>query len=219
MKQEKGILTELARKYGTDKIDGHTYTPIYERYFADLQPNLVFEIGVGGYGDPHKGGASLRMWRDYFPTAQIISLDIHPKEINEERIAVYQGSQTDWEVLKKILERHGLPDIIIDDGSHVCADVIRSFELLFPTLPLGGWYVVEDTQTSYLPELKGGTTTTMEYFLKLADNLNYRERLGEYYATYFDEQIFTIHFYHNLIFIQKGDNTEESNQLINNCRR
>jgi len=218
MKRESGTLTELARKYGTDKIDCHTYTPIYERYFADLEPKLVFEIGVGGYGDPNQGGASLRMWRDYFMSAEILSLDIYPKDIDEERITIYQGSQTDESLMSFIL--NGLePDIIIDDGSHVCEHVITTFEILFPYLRDGGWYVIEDTQTSYLPELKGAGLTTMQYFMQLADNINYKERIGEHKATYLDENIFTIHFYHNLIFVQKGNNTEESNQLINNKRR
>ncbi len=36
-------------------------------------------------------------------------------------------------------------DIIIDDGSHMNRDVIKSFELLFPLLNDNGIYIVEDT--------------------------------------------------------------------------
>ena len=52
----------------------------------------------------------------------------------------------------------------------------------------------------------------MEFFKKLADGLNYNEisRKG-YIPTYFDKHIFSIHFYHNLVIILKGDNTEPSN--------
>ena len=53
-------------------------------------------------------------------------------------------------------------DIIIDDGSHLRKDVIKSFHLLFPHLNNDGLYVVEDMQTSY-NHFFGGNPFDLKY--------------------------------------------------------
>lgn len=56
--------------------------------------------------------------------------------------------------------------------------------------------------------------TSMNFLKRLADGLNYEEfTVDEYVPTYFDRNIISIHFYHNLAFIYKGDNNEGSNML------
>jgi hypothetical protein len=40
-----------------------------------------------------------------------------------------------------------------------------------------------------------------------------------YQPSYYDLNIVEVHFYHNLIFVHKGKNVEESNSLVNNQRR
>ena len=69
-------LDRLALLHGADKFGVHAYTPHYHSRFASLRDRelTVLEMGIGGYADPHAGGAS-RMWRDYFPRAQIHGLD------------------------------------------------------------------------------------------------------------------------------------------------
>ena len=73
-----GNLTELAKIHETDKWGSHWYAPHYERHFKDLRKKKlrILEIGVGGYADPSAGGASLRMWKYYFPKSSIYALDI-----------------------------------------------------------------------------------------------------------------------------------------------
>jgi hypothetical protein len=76
-------LDPIARSYRTDKGSGqHGYTTHYARHLASrrFDRNLVFEIGVGGYGDPKAGGDSLRMWRDYLVRSRIVGVDIEEKE-------------------------------------------------------------------------------------------------------------------------------------------
>lgn len=52
----------------------------------------------------------------------------------------------------------------------------------------------------------------MGFLKSLADGLNHAELdLPNYQATYFDKHITSLHFYHNLAFVYKGDNDEESN--------
>ena len=55
------------------------------------------------------------------------------------------GDATNIDFIKSITEKYGTFDIILDDGSHINKDVIKSFELLFPLLNDDGLYIVEDT--------------------------------------------------------------------------
>jgi hypothetical protein len=220
-------LTEIARKYNTDKATGHSYTPHYDFHFSHLREKEIklLEIGVGGYSNPEEGGGSLKMWKEYFSKASIFAFDIEKKNgLDDDRIKVYQGSQTDGEFMRRLNQEAGGFDIIIDDGSHFSEHVIYTFQELFPLLNKGGIYVVEDTQTSYWRSMGGdyknpsNLKTTTNYFKHLSDGLNHKEYVDPgYQPTYMDTNIISIHFYHNLIFIYKGENTEESNVISNNC--
>ena len=139
----------------------------------------------------------------------LIFLDIYDKSfLQEDRIRIFQGSQVDEEVISQVLEETGELDLIIDDGSHMNEHVIGSFELLFPHLKSGGIYVVEDTQTSYWAEYGGddknldNPNTMMNYFKCLTDCMNFIEFNNDEYRLYrFKDQVASIHFYHNIIFI------------------
>jgi len=228
-RMRSGDLIRLANLHRTDKWDSHWYARHYEKHFGELRKKKlkVLEIGVGGYSDPLEGGNSLRMWKYYFPRAMIYSFDIYDKSaLQEERISIFQGSQSDAIFLQKVCREIGPLDIIIDDGSHVNRDVIATFQHLFPMLNPGGVYAVEDTQTSYWAPYGGDSVhldnpdTMMNYFKMLTDSLNYQEfdRPG-YVPTFFDKSIVSIHFYHNLVFVYKGDNNEGSNVVRNNVLR
>ena len=88
------------------------------------------------------------MWKVYFPKAQIFGIDIHDKSaLEENRIRIFHGSQSDPTFLEQVIATIGTIDIVIDDGSHINEDVIFSFNSLFPSLSKTGIYVIEDTQT------------------------------------------------------------------------
>ena len=210
-------LTALAKHFKTDKWGNHYYTPHYQRHFEYLreQPIRLLEIGIGGYARAKDGGASLRMWKHFFPNGQIVGLDIEDKSfVEEERIKVYQGDQSDPDLLRRIHEESGPFDVIIDDGSHRVWHVLPSFQTLFPLLKDDGIYVIEDIQSSYWPEWGGSedlnsTETSMGLCKRLADGLNYEEFVDEAYEpTYTDTHVVGVHFYHNLVFVQKGTNKE-----------
>lgn len=216
-------LDEIGRVYETDKIVGHHYTHHYSNHFKKMRYKKInlLEIGVGGYENPKAGGDSLRMWKTYFPFATIYGIDIYDKKaLEEKRIKIFQGSQIDSKFLDDVYSSAKSFDIIIDDGSHINEHVIETFKILFPKLNDGGIYVIEDTQTAYWEEF-GGTSkdlksekTTMNFFKQLTDCLNHKEFIIAHYKPgYFDKKIISIHFYHNLIFIYKGDNNELSNVL------
>ena len=157
-------LSKLAAKYGTDKCPqiGHSYTPYYYDMFKDRRKDIkkVLEIGVGVKILPlyvplreHKNmpnwkdvGASLYMWRDFFPNAQIYGID-NKKDLifKDERIQTFLCDQTDKPGLVKLIKKIGKDiDIVIDDGSHIQEDAIVSFLTLMPLLKKSVTYIIED---------------------------------------------------------------------------
>ena len=214
-------LCKLAAHFKTDKWGAHKYAKHYQRYLQHLKNkefNLL-EIGIGGYARAGQGGASLRMWKAFFPNAQIHGVDIQDKSfVDEDRITTYIGDQSDPDSLLSIAGKIGKLDVIIDDGSHRSPHVITTFKTLFPLLADGGIYVVEDTQSSYWPEWMGSEDldspdTSMGLLKRLTDGLNYEEFVDEdYKPTYTDRNIVGVHFFHNLVIIEKGVNAEGSNK-------
>lgn len=214
-------LTTIARRTGTDKWGVHFYTPHYERHLGHLRDEsfVLLEIGVGGYARRRQGGGSLRMWRRYFRNAQIVGLDIEDKSfLDRPRMTTVQGDQADPVVLGEVLDRFGVPLVVVDDGSHRPADILATFEYLFPRLPDGAIYAIEDTQTSYWPEFGGqedrrAPGTTMAFVKDLVDGLNHEEfvEVG-YEPSYTDTHVRAVHCYHNLVVIEKGSNREGTNK-------
>ena len=169
-------LDKIAKAKGTDKSSElHNYCEKYEKYlpFNRLEPLTFLEIGV-------LDGESLATWREYYPNATIIGIDINPDckkyEDIENRVFVEIGSQDDPAFLKEVVDKWGPFDIILDDGSHMNHHVIFSFEHLFSSIKPSGVYVVEDACTSYWAEYGGGTKkpgTMIEYFKDRVDEVNF----------------------------------------------
>lgn len=205
-------LSQLMNKYGSDKGPGHhNYTPLYYKLLKGLQdsPLVFLEIGIGGYIYPDKGGESLRAWEEFFPKAVIHGIDIYDKcSIEKGRIHTHICSQNHPVQLTNLIGTIGSPDIVLDDGSHVSADIIVSFETLFPLLKKGGLYIIEDLETSYWAEHYYGNDniddltiiTTMNYFKRLSDSLN--DTFFSYQGPKFD--IESIAFYKGFILITKN---------------
>lgn len=209
-------LTELAELFQTDKWGRHRYTTHYEDRLAPFRRRsfALLEIGIGGYSLEGQGGASLRMWQAYFPKAQIVGLDIEDKSfVDGDRIVTYRGSQTDTRLLDEIMATYPV-SVVVDDGSHRSEHVLATFAHLFPLLPRGSVYAIEDTQTSYWAGYGGSTDptapTTMNMVKDLLDGLNYEEytRRG-YRPTVFEEHVEEVHAYHNLVIIKKMRNVEQ----------
>jgi hypothetical protein len=95
-KSDKNLFTELCDFYGSDKGSqgsnlaypwpAHTYSDFYSTIFSNFRSSVkkVYENGIGtnntnltsnmsSTGIP---GASLRVWRDYFPNSIVIGTDI-----------------------------------------------------------------------------------------------------------------------------------------------
>lgn len=216
-------LVDLSIVHKTDKWGGHYYARHYDRHLENFREKkvVILEIGVGGYADPLAGGASLRVWSDWFshPETVIIGVDINEKiiEFDDPRVKVHRGSQVDKDFLAALHEMYGDFDIVIDDGSHLPEHVIDTFKILYPRVRDGGIYIIEDTQTSYWRGGRAGSPVynpenpTYAFFKSLPDWINYAEIPLPSEPEFYDLHTVGAHFYHNLIIIDKDRNDERSN--------
>jgi hypothetical protein len=187
------------------------YFPIYERHFKDFvyKPVTFVEIGCGQ-------GGSLQMWKRYFgPHARIIGIDINPgcKKFEEDQIEVYIGAQQDTGFLNKVLDGVGVPDIVLDDGSHVMSHLAVTFQFLYPRMPKSGIYMVEDLHTAYWEEYEGGLrkpSTFMEFCKSLIDELNAEHSRGALPATEFTRTTLAMHFYDSVAVFERGTYTQKA---------
>ena len=167
-RNNQGGLNHLADKYGTDKggsqTEGnpypwgsHAYCDYYENLFSHCRHTVkkVFELGLGtnnpalvsNMGIHAKVGASLKMWREYFPNAHIYGADIDKNILfNEERISTYYCDQTNENIISEMWRSIGVSDfdLIIEDGLHTFDAQRIFFENSYRFLRKGGIYIIED---------------------------------------------------------------------------
>jgi hypothetical protein len=194
------------------------------------KPISLLEIGV-------QNGGMLEIWSKYFPKAErLLGCDIDERcrnlSFEDPRIKVFVGDANAPETLSAIIQDTSVFDIIIDDGSHIVSDVIKSFSLFFPRLRAGGLYVIEDLHTSYWPDYGGGTDlqlTSMGFLKLLADicnndawrndrnRLNYLVDYEQKYLVSLDDAklyIDEISFADSICIIRKGDASSENRRVI-----
>jgi hypothetical protein len=182
------------------------YFPIYERHFAWYRnKSLTFlEIGVS------KGG-SLAMWQRYFgPLAKIVGIDIDSrcKQHEEPGIFVRIGDQGDAAFLQRVIDEFGVPDVVLDDGSHRMEHIAKSFDFLYPLMPKNGVYMVEDLHTAYWAEFGGGVAEPNSFInvsKGFIDRLNADHSRGAVTPDFITRQTFGISFYDSVVAFEKGD--------------
>lgn len=213
---------EAGLRYDCDKVIDHEYACFYADIFCGLdneKPKLL-EIGVGGYDDPLSGGASLRLWHDVLPAWQIFGVDLAEKRLKfAKNIKVLRADQSQPEELLAIAKEFGPFDVIIDDGSHINAHVRTSLLSLFPFVREAGWYVIEDTQTSYVERYGGSldlhAETTANLSRILFDCVNEVELPTDLHMPpVFRGRVADVRMQHNILGIRKQTQQRLSN-LVN----
>lgn len=145
-------MEQIFNKYNTDKNSYfHNYTRQYEPLLKDYRDKNIKYLEIGVYK-----GDSIKAMREYLSNSQcILGLDINDtcKEYEDKNnnIFVEIGDATKKEFITFINEKYGTFDIILDDGSHINRDIIKSFELLFPLLNDNGIYIIEDVNCYNTP--------------------------------------------------------------------
>lgn len=190
-----GTINELGRNqfvkhgiYATDKYYTHDYLDMYDKIFGHLRNKKIkiLEIGL-------LRGASLALWHEAFPKAQIYGFD-RTEEWKKmagklDRLTVFKGQQEDAEIMQKVAS-NGPYDIIIDDCGHRPDSQWTSFCILWPAVKESGYYIVEDCSTSFKKNYDG-FNLPMEF-------------AGWVRSIYMDQEVFSLNFYYNMCCVQKG---------------
>jgi len=160
----------------------------------------MLEIGV-------LDGASLRMWEEFFPLADIFAIDVDAAcaAHASARATISIVEQGDKTALQTYAAERRF-SLIIDDGGHRMKQQILSFEVLFPTLLPGGTYVIEDSHTSYIGLYGGGIDkklTTVKYFHAMTDDLNRGLDITGTFIKQANMAVASIEFIRGLIIISK----------------
>ena len=152
------------------------YLEEYDRIFGSSRdkPVKLLEIGV-------QNGGALEIWSKYFPKGEkFIGCDINPEcsrlRYDESRVEVVIGDANSDNVQTEILKHSPEFDIVIDDGSHVSGDIVKSFARYFPNITDGGVFVAEDLHCSYWKDFEGGLFypfSAITFFKHLADVINH----------------------------------------------
>jgi hypothetical protein len=181
------------------------YFPVYERHFGPWRGRTLtfLEVGVAH-------GGSLAMWRRFFgPLATVVGVDIDPKcRAHEENgVFVRIGDQSDPKFLQSLVDEFGVPDVVLDDGSHQMAHIHATFDALYPQMGKNGVYMVEDLHTAYWPDFGGGLkepSSFIERAKSLVDQLNADHARGALAPDAFTRETLAISFYDSMVVFEKG---------------
>lgn len=171
-------LDAIGIKYGTDKSSiGHDILRHYEEFFSSIRNEKFNLIEIGGYK-----GASLSVWKDFFPNAQVVCLDIDPKvrQYVPEGVRFHLGDASDKNFISEIKNIYGTARVIIDDGSHRWDHQRIALESFFDFVEPGGFYIIEAMHTSYEPGFSGNDVIPFSTYLNIyTEYLNARGKKRE----------------------------------------
>jgi len=138
-----GRLVDAWERHGVDKLSvgyAETYASIVDAILARSKEKIeALEVGIFG-------GASLRGWREIFPEARVVGLDIDESTLfSEPGIETYVADQLSVESLERASQKlDGFLDLIVDDGWHQPEANINTIVVFLKRLRAGGFFVVED---------------------------------------------------------------------------
>lgn len=176
-------LLEIATRHGTDKAE-HGFCEIYEKRLESrrFEPLKILEIGVFY-------GGSLRMWREYFPNAEIHGVDLDVHRCGEiEGVTLHKLDVADQRALKKLCEDFGPWDLVIDDGSHTMKHQQLTFLTVWPHIKPDGFHVIEDLHTSFLPKLEWASPDAhndkvLHTTFRMVESLKYEKEFRSRYVS------------------------------------
>lgn len=140
-------LVSLGDYYHTDKHYGHDYfRKVYQTLFEPIRLSVTkfMELGI------HEG-ASVEVWRRFFPNATIFGLDLTPNFAKLTDFTRIELAQVNTNIEHEVEERardYSELDVFMDDGSHVMKDQQITLAAFFKCVKSGGLYILEDLHTS-----------------------------------------------------------------------
>lgn len=142
---------------GTDKESNHHYGDAYESLFTTEEVDtldigtiirtkrpdvkLMMEVGIAD-------GSSLLAWREVFPNALCVGLDIHPAghlahRPIPNRIEFHLGDQANKHDCEQAARGRQF-DFIVEDATHYLHNNLLTLFWLWPYVRLGGIYAIEE---------------------------------------------------------------------------
>jgi len=134
----------------------------YERFWSSrsFRPRHMLEIGIWD-----GGGAAF--WQEHLKPEKLSALDVQDRgdseyfreyvsrrELNGRVTTHWRTDQSDRAALDRIVDEDlgGEVDLVVDDGAHLYQPTKTAFETLFPRLPPGGLYIIEDWAWEHWPD-------------------------------------------------------------------
>nr|WP_295467210.1 CmcI family methyltransferase [Mesorhizobium sp.] len=158
---------------------------IYMSLIFNTGCRTIIEIGS-------KHGGSAIMLRDFgrilsHSEVRVVSIDVSPPSIQEEGIGFFRGDVRD---LRVTFDRHGLwalprPWLVVEDSSHIAADVMSAMVFFAEHLKPQEWLVVEDGILAELgieDRYNGGPNRAIESFQRAYPSIF---KVGEGYCDMF----------------------------------
>lgn len=183
LEEEMTELRRLRDKWGAGKGDDVILMADFYHLLLSGQRDSVrkvLEVGIGHsscMGEGYRFGASLFMWEEYFPNAEVYALDVRPEVmVNQGRIRSFvcdQGSEASLRAVMPLLG-DGF-DLIIDDGSHDPAHQVLTAGMFVPLLGPRGLYVIEDLWLEAAPWIRAG----IPYRHNIKDFIDAEGKVGE----------------------------------------
>lgn len=190
IRKNSSILCDLGSKYDTDKSSQrkdvtnqrhcHPYTLFYNSLFKnyrDASLNIA-ELGI-------LDGASLLMWRDYFPNSTLYGFEYNMDFINNfqnkykknNTLLSYINVNDENNIQSEFKKMNAQYDIIIEDTTHQMDDQIRVIKNTYQYLKPGGIMIIEDifkyyNEQEYLNRLKDVLPFFKDYYFVSLDHVN-----------------------------------------------
>lgn len=159
--RNQNLIEQLADSLTLHKSNKDTLgcTKVYQIIFAYIHQQFhsraprVVEIGIGSnnpnvasnmgvFGTP---GASLRAFRDFFPSAKIVGGDIDRSILfSEPGITTHWVDQLDISSLRCFFTEAGPFDLLMEDGLHELDANLNTLCVALEFAEPGGWIVIED---------------------------------------------------------------------------
>jgi predicted O-methyltransferase YrrM len=181
-------LCEIGAKYDTDKSSQrknvtntrhcHPYTIFYNAIFCDYKNE---QLNIAEIGILH--GASVLMWNEYFPNANIYGFDNNTIFIKQfetsyqkNNIILNTMDVTNKTNINEAFKATGIQyDIIIDDSTHLMDHQINIIESCISYLKPGGILIIEDVfkkynEQTYIDKLKNILHEFQEYYFVSLDH-------------------------------------------------
>lgn len=208
----KRDLVELSEIFNTDKQPSfHNFIDLYNRHLTPLQDSVhrILEIGIFN-------GASHKMWKCFFDSAEVYGIDIKQKPwVENLGIHTYLANQADRDDLQEFIDSSGGQfDVIIDDGGHYMDHQQVSLGFLFKHLNEGGLFIIEDVHTS-IPAYYDGfgrDSTLSNTTLKIFTDYIMTEDIESVYMT--DEEKVYLETWIDYIEIYKRKNSMHSTAVV-----